>query len=695
MTLKLRHFYEFGPFHLEPDEQLLLSGDQPVAIAPKSFEVLVFLVQNHGRLVTKDQIMQAIWSGSFVEEANLTVAISAIRKALGEKESNFQYIETVPKRGYRFTAPVREVQEAPTHTVTMAADSPLPGLKESTAGEAAGTPPAALDLDPKVKEQTELDLAHFSGPRKAIAAFPEAARALDRRGEVPRLRAMESRRGAAWRVRIAAALLVIPGVAIFAGYVLRTRPTMLQRPSAARRSLAILPFQSLKQDPDNDFLGFSLADAVITKLDYVSSLTVRPSVAVQKYRNQMIEIPRVARELNVDTLLIGRFLREGDDLRITYQLIDVKTEKILGQDSMDLKYDKLLRVQDSVAQRVIQGLELNLSASEAERIKPEELVSPRAYEYYLRGVDLHGRHEFPLAIKMLEKSAAIDPRYALTWAYLGASYTSDAAFELEGRKQYRKAQAAYERALALQPTQLEAHIFLANLLVDTGRVEQAIPLLREALQTNPNHADTHWELGYAYRFAGMLEESVAECERARQLDPLVKANGSVLNTYLYLAEYDKFLESLPDENDSAFVLFYRGFGAYYRKNWQRAAQDFDRAYALDPSLYAQIGKAFSESIAHQDADGLALLHSLENKIAERGVGDPEAFYKIAQAYAALGDKTSTLRVLRQSVESGFFCYPYISSDPLLNTVRGEAGFEQLVNLARQRHQAFRKKFFTN
>jgi DNA-binding winged helix-turn-helix (wHTH) protein/TolB-like protein/Tfp pilus assembly protein PilF len=662
MTLKLRHFYEFGPFHLEPDEQLLLSGDEHVPMAPKSFELLVFLIQNHGRLVTKDQIMQAVWSGSFVEEANLTVAISAIRKALGEKESNFQYIETVPKRGYRFTASVREVEEAPAHTVPA---------------EQAADTPATSDFGPNVKEQPELDLANLN------------------RADVPRLRVMELRRATAWRMWIAAALLLILGVAIFAGYLLRTRQADPQRPSSARRSLAILPFQSLKQDADNDFLGFSLADAVITKFDYVSSLTVRPSAAVQKYRNQMIEIPRVARELNVDTLLIGRFLREGDDLRITYQLIDVKTEKILGQDSMDLKYDKLLRVQDNVAQRVIKGLELNLSASEAERIKAEEPVSPLAYEYYLRGVDLHGRHEFPLAIKMLEKSAAIDPSYALTWAYLGASYTSDAAFELEGREQYRKAQAAYERALALQPAQLEAHIFLANLLVDTGKVEQAIPLLREALQTNPNHADTHWELGYAYRFAGMLEESVAECERARQLDPLVKANGSVLNTYLYLAEYDRFLQSLPDENDSAFILFYRGFGEYYQGNWQRAAQDFDRAYALavDPSLYAKIGKAFSKSIAHQNADGLAILHSLEIKITERGVGDPEAFYKIAQAYAALGDKASTLRALRHSIESGFFCYPYISSDPLLNTVRGEADFEQLLNLARQRHQAFGSRFF--
>ncbi|HEV2382416.1 MAG TPA: hypothetical protein VG206_21835 [Terriglobia bacterium] len=102
-------------------------------------------------------------------------------------------------------------------------------------------------------------------------------------------------------------------------------------------------------------------------------------------------------------------------------------------------------------------------------------------------------------------------------------------------------------------------MFPANLFVDTGKVERALPLLRDALMTNGNYAAAHWELGYVYRFTGMLEQSVAECERARQLDPLVKANGSVLNTYLYLGQYQKFLESLPVD-DSSFILFYRGFG---------------------------------------------------------------------------------------------------------------------------------------
>ena len=235
-------------------------------------------------------------------------------------------------------------------------------------------------------------------------------------------------------------------------------------------------------------------------------------------------------------------------------------------------------------------------------------------------------------------------------------------------------------------------MFFANLLVDTGKVEQAVPLLRDALKTNSNNAATHWELGYAYRFAGMLDESVAECERARQLGPLVKSNGSVLNTYLYLGQYQKFLESLPVD-DSSFFLFYRGFGEFHEKQFDQASRDFDRAYELDPNLYAGIGKALSDSIHEHQREGLDLLRGLERKIRERGVGDPEAAYKIAEAYAVLGDKISALRMLRMSVESGFFRYPYTARDPLLNGLRGEPEFDQILNMARGRYEAFKSSFF--
>jgi DNA-binding winged helix-turn-helix (wHTH) protein/TolB-like protein/tetratricopeptide (TPR) repeat protein len=484
---------------------------------------------------------------------------------------------------------------------------------------------------------------------------------------------------------VVAAIVIL----IFLGYSIPRRQAQ-----ETPRSLAILPFQSLKVDSESDFLGFSLADAVITKLGAVRSLTVRPSSAVEQYRHQAVDFRQAAAELHVDTVLTGNFLRDGEDLRITSQLIDVKTQNILWKGAFDLKYDKLLTVQDSVAQQIVKGLQLSLSPKEVESLRPEKPVDPMAYEYYLRGVDLYAQNEFPMAIKMLRKSAAIDPGYSPTWAHLGRSLTANASFELGGRDEYREAQAAYEKALSLQPAPIEASIYMANLFTDTGQVERAVPLLREALKNNPNHEEVHWELGYAYRFAGMLNASVVECERARQLDPGVKLSSSALNAYLYLGQYERFLKSLPKDNGSALILFYRGFGEYHLKKLAEAARNFDAAFELRPSLLqARIGKALSEGIGRQGERGLEMLRETESKIAARGAGDPEAMYKIAEAYAMLGDRTSALRAFRASIEGGFFSFPYLMTDPLLEGLRGESEFQRLLTVARDRHDAFKKRFF--
>lgn len=483
-----------------------------------------------------------------------------------------------------------------------------------------------------------------------------------------------------------ALLLFIPAVAV-ALFVIAALP---KQP----KSLAVLPFQNLIQDPNVNYLGFSLADAIITKLDYVKALTVRPSYAVERYRNQALDLRGVARDLHVDTILTGSFIRDRDNLRITVQLIDVAPNKILWRDTFDIKFDGLFSIQDNVARQVIQGLALSLSRSEGELLKNDRPAVPVAYEYYLRGVDLYARNDFPTAIRMLEKSAEIDSRYALTWAQLGRAYTADASFQLGGRDEYRKAQNAYAKALSLQPAQIDAQIYMANFLTDTGHPQQAVPLLRSALLSNPNHAEAHWELGYAYRFAGMLKESVAESEKARQLDPTVKLTTSAPNAYLYLGDYDSFLNHLPNNDNSAFHVFYRGFAEYHKHNLEPALLAFDRAFELDPTLlHAAVGRALANSIRHEPAKGLELMRATEDKIQQRGVGDPEALYKLAQAYAVLGDKLSALRVLRHSVEGGFFPYPYLARDPLLEGIRTDPSFTQIIDMARARHDAFRRALF--
>jgi serine/threonine protein kinase/TolB-like protein len=494
-------------------------------------------------------------------------------------------------------------------------------------------------------------------------------------------------------LRAAVAIAVIAG--LFAGgyYLVSRRSHQLTADTAGPRTLAVLPFRNLREDPQTDFLGFSLADAVITKLAYLSALTVRPSSSVERYRNQTIDPQKVAGDLNVGILLTGSFIKDGDDLRITTQLIDVKPDKILWQDSFDTKFDKLLTVQDRVSEQIIRGLQLTLSPAEARKLKPQAPIDPRAYEYYLRGVDLYSLNDFLAAITILEKSTSIEPGYAPAWACLGRAYATNASLQFGGHENYGRARAAFEKAIALDRALVAPRVYMANLLTDTGSVEQSVPLLREAIQNSPNNAEAHWELGYAYRFGGMLPQAVTESELARRFDPQVKINSSAMNAYLYLGEYDKFLQSLP-VNDSRYILFYRGFAEYYAGRMQEATTDFDRSFEQDPSLMqAAIGKALSYAINNDNTAGLALLRQTEEKIEKLGVSDAEGIYKVAQAYAVLGDRASSLRMLRHSVEGGFFCYPYFESDPLLNNLRREREFAEIMAQARERHEQFKARFF--
>jgi DNA-binding winged helix-turn-helix (wHTH) protein/TolB-like protein len=645
MPSTLPPLVRFANFEVDLRAGELRRGGSKVRLQEQPFLLLTVLLESAGEIVTREELRKRLWSAdTFVDfDHRLAVAVSKLRDALVDSAEKPTFVETVGRRGYRFLGQLEFTDSLPADSSEETCDTPLASFEPA--------------------EQAEI---------------PKLAQPQLKRSRVNKL------------IFLYSVGIVILVAAIALPKLVHTRSGKV--PSTAPRSLAILPLQNRGEDSRSDFLGLSLADVLITKLAYVSSLSVRPSAAIEKYRGTSIDLQKVAADLNVDTLLTGSFIRDGDNLRITYQLVDAKTEKILGQGVIDLKYDNLLAVQDKVTGQLISELQLNLSPFETEHLKPEASVSPLAYEYFLQGLDLYGQHKFPPAIQMFEKTTEIDPNYAPAWAYLGASYNSDAAFELGGREQYRRAQAAYERALAIRPNLLDAQIFLANLLIDTGKVEQAVPLLRDALKTNGNYAAAHWELGYAYRFAGMLNESVAECERARQLAPFVKGNGAALNSYLYLGEYQKFLGSLPVD-DSSFTLFYRGFGEFHEKQFDQAANDFDRAYQLDPNLYTGIGKALSDSIRQHGADGLQLLSGLEKTVRERGVGDPEATYKIAQAYAVLADKSAALRALRMSVESGFFSYPYIDKDPLLNDLHGEPEFAQILKIAHQRYEGFKNSFF--
>ena len=636
MSEQATHLYEFGPYRLDPERRTLLRGDQVVPLTPKTLETLIALVEKSGRVIAKEELLQKVWPGALVDEANLAVNISTIRKALGERPGGGQYIETVPRRGYRFAAIVNTL----------------------SAVAAQATPAQPADVIPTEVEQVSRSegAVGFIKKRKTAAI-----------------------------IAIGAAL----ALAVAAFIIFSTRSSA---PSAAApRRIAILHFRNINQNPETDFLSFSLADAIVTRLGYVSSLIVRPSTYGGRYRDQDVDIKRVAGELDVDTLLIGSFQKEGEELRVTAQLLDVDTEKILWSDKIDLKYEKLLTVQDRIAEQIINALQVKLSVVEQEQIKTDAPHNPLAYEYYLRSRYLLSTNKHSDAIELLERSTGLDGSYTLAWAYLGRAYGISALQYFGGRDHYLKAQAAYEHGLALNPLQLDTRIFVANLYIETNRVEDAVQLLREVLQINPNLAEARWQLSYAYRYAGLLNESITEGERARELDPGLRSHQ--FNSYLYKGDYDKFLQSLP-RREEAYAIFYRGLVYYYLEDRQRAAAAFDRAYELnDKSVIYQIGRALRLGLAGRAQEGLKLLSAAETQIEKGGIGDGEIAYKIAQGYAALGDKRAAVRAFGRGIDQGFFCYPYFESDPLLNSIRGDSEYATLIKKAQARHEEFKRKFF--
>ncbi len=656
----MKQLYEFGHFTLDMEESRLLRDGQPVPLKPKVLETLLVLVENTGRVMDKEGLMKRIWPDSFVEEANLTVNISQLRKALGDDENGGHFIETVPKRGYRFAAQV---------TTVLAERADLI-VRERTRSRIVIEEQETNGTDPTESPKTGSTLAY-----PADAARTKITAVID------------SAVGTKYRSLLLAFLFLIAVSA--AGYLvyLRRSTHVLAKPS----SLAVLPFRNLKPDAETDFIGSSLADAITTQLSGATALIVRPSAYVDNYRNQSMDPRKVAQELNADALLTGTYLKEGDNLRITAQLIDVSGNQILWHDTLDVKYQGLRTVQDQVSLSVAEALKLKMNPAEVERLKQDASHDELAYEDYLRGRFLISTNSHQKAVELLESSVARDPNYALSWAYLGKAYSITASQYFGGSEYRNKAQMAYEKALALGPEDPETLVLISNFLTENNRVEEAVPILREVTRTHPNYPFAHWELSYAYRYAGILNPSIEEGERALQLYPNI--TGHLFNSYLYAGQYQKFIESLPSRQDAYFV-FYRGLGYYYLKNFDQAIVFFDRAYELDSSaIVTRIGKALSLAGAGKNRQALNLLKAIDAKVEDGGASDGEISYKLAETYAVLGDTPSALHKLRASIDQGFFCYGYFISDPLTENLRSENEYLTLMEKARQRHEEFKRRFF--
>jgi len=653
------HLYEFGAFRLDPAERVLTRNGERILLAPKAFDTLLLLVQQSGHVLSKDELIRTLWPDSFVEENNLTQQISQLRRALTDGADGQSYIETVPKLGYRFIPEVREIGGDPSEFLRT-------GESEVVVSRRTRTHIVLREEEEEVTDEPVLTAVEVSRQRNGTGAQSK------------------------WRAKTVAAAVTLTSLLLVSASAAIYRywnPAKPPAASASTRTLAVLPLRNLKPDAETDFLSMALTDAIINRLGYANELSVEPLSSVAKYRSTDVDARQIARELNVQNVLAGSYIKDGDELRITTEFISADENAGPRRENVELKYDKLFRVQDWVAVSVIHSMGLELRPEDAARLNQGVPTDPVAYEYYLRGTDRGFKSDWESAVKLLEKSVALEPGNPMAWNELATVYLGYGGMQGGASSYIDKGWHAFHRAIALDPQNQFIADTMAFQLLEHNKADQAIPLLQESLHRNPTDSFAHWYLSEAYRYGGALEQSVAEGELALKLNPNV-AENLTFNTYLYVGQYRKFLDSLPSDEDNARTIFYRGLARYYLNDTRAAEEDFDRAFALNPALlHARIGHALACGLRGHNQQGLELMGNIERA----GGDDGEMSYKIAQAYAQLGDEQSSMRLLRRSIELNFYPYAYFARDPLLDPLRREPEYSAIMELARQRQETFLKR----
>jgi DNA-binding winged helix-turn-helix (wHTH) protein/TolB-like protein/Flp pilus assembly protein TadD len=638
MGTPVKQLYEFGPYQLDPPERLLLCDGQSVPMPPKAFDLLVFLVERRGHLVDKDQLLKAVWPGSFVEEGNLSVTVSVLRKALNDDRGHHKYIETVSKRGYRFVAEVRQVGEA---EAVLA----RPQVIES---------PRQLEDSPVRELPGVVSKSHSLIPKSVF-----------------------------WTIAVAAVGLSVLLILVKALPRRVAGATAVQGP-AEIRSLAVLPFQTLGAKRGDEYLGLGMADALITRLGNTGKIIVRPTSAIQKYAVQELSPQAAGREQGVDAVLDGRIQRQADRVRLTVQLIRVRDGEQLWGETFDKEFTNIFALEDALSERVAQSIRLKLTGEETRRFTKRATERPDAYEAYIKGRYFWNKRTDKGMKKGLEyfrQAIALDP--AFTEAYVGVadSYATLGLYAVIPPKEaFPAAKEAALRALEMDDGLAEAHATMGfiNFYFDWNRAD-AENEFRRALADNPNDAMAHSWYGESLAAMGRFPEAVAEAQRALEDDPLSLIIGSNAGWTLSLAgNTDHAIEILKKaiEIDSSFPRTHFRLGRAYeqKKLYDLAISELQQAVSLsggDACYKGSLGHAYAASGKADQAR--QILRDLEGRTEQAYVPS----YAIALVYAGLGDNDHAITWLQKAYEDRSTSIAFLKLDPELATLHSDPRFEQL------------------
>ncbi|MGB8583971.1 MAG: winged helix-turn-helix domain-containing protein [Candidatus Sulfotelmatobacter sp.] len=519
-----------------------------IRVQQQPMKLLEILLEHSGEVVTREELRSRVWpSESFGDfDQALNIAIGKLRSALGDSAESPRFIETLPKRGYRFIADVSVVDT-----------DARPKRPESVAGDLPGSQEKKTDAGHKIQ-----------GAGLVVA---------------PQRRLLPTR----W-ISVALALVIIVSLAILSVWLFRSRapaPTGI-------RSIAVLPLENLSGDASQNYFADGMTDELITDLAQISALRVISRTSVMVYKGARKPLPQIARELNVDAVVEGSVLRSGDQVRITAQLIEASTDKHLWSQSYEGELRDTLALQNRVASAIADQIRINLTPREQAALKNVKVVNPEAYESYLKGRYFWNKRTpdgLKVALAYFKEATEEDPKYAQAYSGLADTYALLGDWQyavMTPKEAFPKAKAAALKALELDSTLGEAHNSLAFVLDGFDwDFDAAGKEFRRAIELNPGYATAHHWYAWHLSLLGRFDEAIVEMKKAQNLDPLSLIINADLAELLVLAHhYDESIAQSRKtiEMDSNFALAHNQLAqAYLSKHmYDEAVEELKKAVQL-------------------------------------------------------------------------------------------------------------------
>ncbi len=651
--MKSNGLYKFGQFRLDAEKLILWHEDRIVPLKPKALETLAALVKHRGELVTKDELMEEVWRDSFVEENSLSRNVHELRKTL-KQLSGEKFIETIPRRGYRFAGEVSEIESGNDEIVfeRQIFEQTLIEEFSDDADYSLQKSEAVYNLQ-KAKEKSEAakERENVLSPAPTLSRFSFSPSA------------------------IAAALLItsIIGLAFW-------RYQNLQVESTSQiNSIAVLPLKSFASEPENESLRLRITDALITKLGEFEKVAVRPTNSVLRFSGEQQDAVEAGKALQVDAVLDGRVQSENQNVRITLQLISTRSGEQLWSEQFDGREDEILALQDKISNR----LRKKLAFEESERFNRQTTKNNEAYEAYLKGRYLWNQRtpqSYWKALGFFQQSIEADPNFALAYTGIADCYhLLNQRGVLSADEAYQKAETAVRKALELDSTIPEAHTAMGSINnLYYWRFEEAEVNFKRAIELNPNYAEARARYGMLLNASNRFEEAFTQLKEAERLDPTSINIGIYLGANFYFSrqyeqavtQFQKVLELAPNTGTAYFFL----------------TRIYERTGMFDEAVEAELKRSSTsqpESIdllrrAYQTG-GIRSFWQKQIDLLKKKSADPyDSEYHIASRYALLNDEERALAYIEKNLNSRGSIWYALKVDPSFDSMRSNPKFQELL-----------------